>query len=157
MTSKGGRGDAPLITTLQGAGPGMHADRMASIPDPEVPERAKRRRFAASYKLAILEELDRATEPGAKGAILRREGLYNSHIVEWRRARDAGALEALGQTRGRKPADPLAGEVERRARRARGSLWPRGVAAGRPPRCRVRSSGCAGAPSGWRLSWTGPG
>ena len=39
-----------------------------------MPERAKRRRFAASYKLAILEELDRATEPGAKGAILRREG-----------------------------------------------------------------------------------
>ena len=83
-----------MITTLQGAGPGMHADRMASIPDPEVPERAKRRRFAASYKLAILEELDRATEPGAKGAILRREGLYTSHIVEWRRARDAGALAA---------------------------------------------------------------
>src|SRR5678815_1186193 len=80
MTSKGGRGDGPLITTLQGAGPGMHADRMASIPDPEVPERAKRRRFAASYKLAILEELDGATEPGAKGAILRREGLYTSHI-----------------------------------------------------------------------------
>src|SRR5216117_3621506 len=102
MTSKGGRGDAPLITTLQGAGPGMHADRMASIPDPEVPERAKRRRFAASYK----------------GAILRREGLYTSHIVEWRRARDAGALEALGKTRGRKPANPLAGEVERLRRRA---------------------------------------
>src|ERR671910_1750246 len=125
MTSKGGRGDAPLITTLQGAGPGMHADRMASIPDPEVPERAKRRRFAASYKLAILEELDRATEPGAKGAILRREG--TSHIVEWRRARDAGALEALGKTRGPKPANPLAGEVERlrrRAQRLEGELDP---------------------------------
>src|SRR6266511_2217482 len=125
MTSKGGRGDAPLITTLQGAGPGMHADRMASIPDPEVPERAKRRRFAAIYKLAILEELDSATEPGAKGAILRREGLYTSHIVEWRRARDAGALEALGRPRGRKPANPLAGEVERLQRenaRLRGRL-----------------------------------
>ena len=107
-----------MATTLQGAGPGMHADRMASVPDPEVPERAKRRRFAASYKLAILDELDRATEPGAKGAILRREGLYTSHIVEWRRARDAGALEALGKTRGRKPANPLAGEVERLRRRA---------------------------------------
>jgi transposase len=118
MTSKGGRGDAPLITTLQGAGPGMHADGMASIPDSEVPEHAKRRRFAASYKLAILEELDRATEPGAKGAILRREGLYTSHIVEWRRARDAGALEARGKTRGPKPANPLAGEVERLRRRA---------------------------------------
>lgn len=96
----------------------MHAGRMASIPDPEVPERAKRRRFTASYKLAILDELDRATEPGAKGAILRREGLYTSHIVQWRRARDAGALEALGKTRGRKPANPLAGEVQRLRRRA---------------------------------------
>jgi transposase-like protein len=86
---------------------------MAEVPDPEVPERAKRRRFTGSYKLAILDELDQATEPGAKGAILRREGLYTSHIVEWRRARDAGALEALGRPRGRKPANRLAGEVER--------------------------------------------
>jgi transposase-like protein len=91
---------------------------MASIPDPEVPERAKRRRFTASYKLAILAELDQATEPGAKGAILRREGLYTSHVVAWRRARDAGALQALAKTRGRKPANPLAGEVERLRRRA---------------------------------------
>jgi transposase-like protein len=96
----------------------MHAERMAEVPDPEVPERAKRRRFTAGYKLAILEELDRAVEPGAKGAILRREGLYTSHIVEWRRARDTGALAALGQPRGRKPANPLAGEVERLRRRA---------------------------------------
>ena len=96
----------------------MHAECMAEVPDPEVPERAKRRRFTAGYKLAILEELDRAVEPGAKGAILRREGLYTSHIVEWRRARDTGALAALGQPRGRKPANPLAGEVERLRRRA---------------------------------------
>jgi transposase-like protein len=107
-----------LTTTLQGVGSSMHADRMAEVPDPEVPERAKRRRFTAGYKLAILDELDRAVEPGAKGAILRREGLYTSHIVEWRRARDTGALAALGQPRGRKPANPLAGEVERLRRRA---------------------------------------
>jgi transposase len=96
----------------------VHAERMAEVPDPEVPERAKRRWCTASYKLAILDELDQASEPGAKGAILRREGLYTSHIVEWRRARDAGALEALGRSRGRKPANPLAGEVERLRRRA---------------------------------------
>ena len=107
-----------MTTTLQGARPSVHAERMAEVPDPEVPERAKRRRFTASYKLAILDELDQASEPGAKGAILRREGLYTSHIVEWRRARDAGALEALGRSRGRKPANPLAGEVERLRRRA---------------------------------------
>ena len=78
-----------MTTTLQGAGSSVHAGPMADVPDPQVPERAKRRRFTAGYKLAILDELDRAVEPGAKGAILRREGLYTSHIVEWRRARDA--------------------------------------------------------------------
>jgi transposase len=54
-----------------------------------------RRRFTTEYKAAIVEEYDRATDPGAKGAILRREGLYTSHIVEWRRAKDAGALAGL--------------------------------------------------------------
>lgn len=54
-----------------------------------------RRRFTAEYKLATLDEYDRLTDPGAKGALLRREGLYSSHIVEWRRARDAGALKEL--------------------------------------------------------------
>jgi transposase-like protein len=54
-----------------------------------------RRRFTTEYKAAIVEEYDRSTDPGAKGAILRREGLYTSHIVEWRRAKDAGALAGL--------------------------------------------------------------
>jgi transposase-like protein len=54
-----------------------------------------RRRFSAEYKLAILDEYERLTDPGAKGALLRREGLYSSHIVEWRRARDVGALKEL--------------------------------------------------------------
>src|SRR4051794_34823114 len=54
-----------------------------------------RRRFSAEYKLGILDEYERLTDPGAKGALLRREGLYSSHIVEWRRARDVGALKEL--------------------------------------------------------------
>ena len=58
-------------------------------PDPEVPERARRRTFTAQYKLEVLAAYD-AAAPGEKGAILRREGLYSSHIVEWRRSRDAG-------------------------------------------------------------------
>ena len=74
-------------------------------PDPEVPERAHRRTFTAKYKLEILAAYDAAAE-GEKGALLRREGLYSSHIVEWRRARDAGALAALAQPRGRKRRDP---------------------------------------------------
>ena len=88
-------------------------EAMPSPPDPEVPEKAKRRRFSAEYKLAILHEADRCTEPGQIGALLRRERLYSSHLVDWRRQRDAGALEALARTRGRKPTDPMQAEVER--------------------------------------------
>ncbi len=57
-------------------------------------DRPKRRTFAAEYKLKVLAEYD-AAELGEKGALLRREGLYSSHLVEWRRARDAGALDGL--------------------------------------------------------------
>jgi transposase len=91
----------------------VHAGPM---PDPEVPERPVRRRFSAQYKLDILAEIDRATEPGAIGAILRRERLYSSHLVDWRRARDHGALEALARPSGRPRPNPLAGEVDRLTR-----------------------------------------
>src|SRR5215213_7787250 len=57
-------------------------------------ERPKRRTFSAEYKAAIVAEYDAAAD-GEKGAILRREGLYSSHVIEWRRARDAGALDGL--------------------------------------------------------------
>jgi transposase len=56
---------------------------------------AKRRTFTAAYKLAVVEEYEGLTEPGAKGALLRREGLYHSHLIEWKRLRDAGSLNAL--------------------------------------------------------------
>jgi transposase len=78
-------------------------------PDPEVPERARRRRFTAKYKLEVLAAYD-AAPVGEKGAVLRREGLYSSHVTEWRRARDLGAQTALGQPRG--PRRPDAREVE---------------------------------------------
>ena len=93
--------------------PGVHPWPMDTIPDPEVRERPTRRRFSAAYKLAILDELDHATAPGAKGAIIRREGLYSSHITEWRRLRALGGLAALGQPRGPRPAHPLVAENER--------------------------------------------
>ena len=70
----------------------------------EVPARPTRRRFTAAYKLRILDEVD-AAGPGEQGAILRREGLYSSHISDWRAARRKGALGALEKKRGRK-ADP---------------------------------------------------
>ena len=85
------------------------------MPDPEVPERPIRRRFSAQYKLDILAEID-AAEPGGIGAILRREGLYSSHLVDWRRARDRGALEALARPSGRPRPNPLAKEVDRLTR-----------------------------------------
>ena len=80
--------------------------------DPEVPERARRRTFTAKYKLEILAAYDAAAD-GEKGALLRREGLYSSHIVAWRRARDAGALAGLAVARGRKRRDPQAELIAR--------------------------------------------
>jgi transposase-like protein len=72
-------------------------------PDPEVVPQAKRRRFSAEYKLRILEEVDACTEPGQIGALLRREGLYSSHLTTWRRQRTQGQLAGLrAKRRGRK-------------------------------------------------------
>ena len=81
-------------------------------PDPEVPERARRRTFTAQYKLEVLAAYD-AAGPGEKGAILRREGLYSSHIVDWRRSRDAGALAGPARPRGRPAADPRDAQIAR--------------------------------------------
>jgi transposase len=84
---------------------------LAERPDPELAQRAQRRRFTSAYKLAIVREADGlAQKPGEIGALLRREGLYSSHLTKWRRLRDEGALEALSRPRGRKPAPAL--EVE---------------------------------------------
>ena len=73
----------------------------SSRPNVEVPERAKRRRFTAAYKLKIVQEADRCSS-GEGGALLRREGLYSSHLAVWRRQRDEGALSSLSKKRGRK-------------------------------------------------------
>jgi len=78
------------------------AEEANPSPDPEVRAVAKRRQFSAAYKLAVLAEADRASAHGAIGALLRREGLYSSHLSVWRREREAGALEALSRRRGRK-------------------------------------------------------
>ena len=75
-------------------------------PDPEVPERAKRRSYRARYKLEILAEYGTLDRDG-KGALLRREGLYSSLLSEWRKQRDKGALDALATKPGRQPLDPV--------------------------------------------------
>ena len=64
-------------------------------PNPEVVAKAKRRRFTADYKQSILEQADQATPSGGIGALLRREGLFSSHLTSWRRERKAGVLQAL--------------------------------------------------------------
>src|SRR5438067_907687 len=75
------------------------------VPDPELVEQAKRRSFTAEYKARILAEADACTQPGEIGELLRREGLYTSHLTYWRKQRRDGALKELGQRRGRKPVD----------------------------------------------------
>jgi len=95
------------------------------VADPELVERARRRRFSAEYKLAIVREADACTRPGEVGALLRREGLYSSHLTQWGQARDAGALVALERPRGRKRVDPREAEnaeLRRRLERAEGEL-----------------------------------
>ena len=78
-------------------------------PDSEVKSRKSRRIISASYKLKILEELDRCSTSTERGAVMRREGLYASYISIWRRERESGALSALNKQRGPKPKyDPAA-------------------------------------------------
>src|SRR3712207_1937219 len=87
----------------------------SGVPNPDVVEKAQRRIYTAEYKLRILQETDTCSE-GQIGAILRREGLYSSHLTTWRRQRQAGQLAALTDNkRGRKPSpeNPLSAEVER--------------------------------------------
>jgi len=89
-----------------GGSPGAR-ERVASTgPDPEVTPRARRRRFTAAYKLKIVAAADRCTKPGEVGALLRREGLYTSHLADWRRARDQGQLAALAPKRRGPKANP---------------------------------------------------
>ncbi len=92
-----------------------NGSQASGVPNPEVVEKAQRRIYTAKYKLQILQETDTCSE-GQIGAILRREGLYSSHLTCWRRQRQAGQLEALTDNkRGRKPTpvNPLDAEVER--------------------------------------------
>jgi transposase len=118
-----GREDQRAVGEL-GFGAGGRA-APAGVPDPELVERAKRRTFTAKYKLEILEKAEACTRPGEIGELLRREGLYTSHLTAWRKQRKNGALKELGKPRGRKPADTREREIAaltRRAERAEAEL-----------------------------------
>jgi transposase len=104
--------------------PAAEAPALSSA-DTEVVAKPQRRRFTAEYKRRIVREADRCTTPGAIGALLRREGLYSSHLTTWRAARDRGELEALTpKKRGPKgpppdPRDKKIVEQEREIRKLR--------------------------------------
>ncbi len=106
----GGRGMERAVGERSAAAAGDSPG--CTLPDPELVERPQRRRFTAEYKLRILREADACSEPGAIGALLRREGLYSSLLSDWRRQREQGSLEALSRPRGRAKPNPLAAEVE---------------------------------------------
>jgi transposase len=89
------------------------AAALAVAPDPEVPPRARRRSFTAEYRTAVLREADACKQPGEVGALLRREGLYSSHLSEWRKQRDQGMLNTK---RGRRPTSRAEAEVARLSR-----------------------------------------
>ncbi|WP_327092529.1 hypothetical protein OIE66_18390 [Nonomuraea sp. NBC_01738] len=80
-------------------------------------DRPRRRTFTPEYKQAVLAEYDALTEPSARGALLRREGLYSSHIAEWRRAADAGALDGLAKNTSRARKSGEQTELERLRRK----------------------------------------
>jgi transposase len=84
---------------------------LSMAPDPEVPAHRARRRFTTAYKLEILRKADGCTQPGQIGALLRKEGLYSSHVTTWRRQREAGLT---AKTRGRPvTTDPRVKQLER--------------------------------------------
>jgi len=115
--TEGGRsptGVPPTTAAASGSG-GLAAGKPLVIPDPAVSEKPVRRRFTAEYKLRIVQEADGCTESGQIGALLRREGLYWSHLGKWRQQRDQGTLAGLApKRRGPKPkaSDPLVTENE---------------------------------------------
>ena len=119
-----------LETSTNGVGAAVEAAAggraaPAGVPDPELVEQAKRRRFTAKYKLEILEQAEACTESGEIGELLRREGLYTSHLTYWRKQVRDGALRELDKPRGRKPADRRdrdIAELTRRAERAEAEL-----------------------------------
>ena len=79
--------------------------------------RPKRRTFTAAYKVRIVREYDQAESPGERGALLRREGLYTSHISQWRNSRDTGAENGLAERPAGRPARSAADAENERLRK----------------------------------------
>jgi len=105
--------------------PNLNGKLKVETPDPEVVPRAKRKQFSAEYKLRILAEAEQCQEPGQVGALLRREGLYSSHLTRWRQLREAGQLQGVGSRRRGRKSDPQVeelGQLRQENQRLRGLL-----------------------------------
>jgi transposase-like protein len=90
-----------------------HRPSSPNVPDPEVVVKAERRHFSAEYKRRVLQEADACAQPGEVGALLRREGLYSSHLTTWRQQRRRGELQGLTPAKRGRKADPQAAEIAR--------------------------------------------
>ena len=114
------RGDERSEAPRSGGSPIVEREALptgsGSVLDPEVTPRQARRRFTTKYKLEILRKADACTQPGQVGELLRKEGLYSSHLVTWRRGREEGLTP---KKRGRKavPVDPRVKKLEQEKRR----------------------------------------
>ena len=114
MTGMDAHAQALGVEERSDEAPRAGAKRARRAPDPEVVAKPTRRQFSAEYRLRILEEAERCTRPGEVGRLLRREGLYSSHLSAWRKARRNGSLQGLTpMKRGAKPAEsnPLSPKV----------------------------------------------
>lgn len=90
-----------------------HGQAGLTVSDPEVVVKAQRRQFSAEYKRRILQEADSCTQRGEVGALLRREGLYSSHLNTWRHQRACGEVQGLAPAKRGRKADPQAAENAR--------------------------------------------
>jgi transposase-like protein len=98
----------------------QNGTQTTTLPDPEVRPKAQRRQFTAEYKQRLLDEADACTTPSQRGALIRREGLYSSHLTTWRRQRAHGILDGLAPKKRGVKSEPLAlenaqlrGEIKR--------------------------------------------
>ena len=126
--------DAPAlgVEERRDEAPRAGASHARPTPDPEVVAKPKRRKFTAQYRLRILEEAESCTQPGEVGRLLRREGLYSSHLTEWRRARREGSLQGLTPSKTRSEAR-RAQPPQREGARARGESGLAGEGAAHRP------------------------
>lgn len=110
------RGDERSEAPRSGGSPTIERVTAPAPPDPEVPARHARRRFTTAYKLEILRKADACSRHGELGALLRKEGLYSSHLITWRQQREHGLTP---KKRGRKavPVDPRLKKLEQENRR----------------------------------------